>query len=84
MVRRRIGHGGRHRLRRRVRYTGGPAGLVVGDTITSVGGQTVTSPTDISTVIASHAPGDSIPLVWVDANGAQHTATVQLASGPPT
>jgi S1-C subfamily serine protease len=67
--------------------SGSPAeqvGLVVGDTITSIGGQTVTAPSGLSSVIASHAPGDSIPLVWVDASGTQHTATVELASGPPT
>jgi S1-C subfamily serine protease len=60
------------------------AGLVEGDVITSAAGTAITSPQSLSTVISSHAPGDSISLVWVDADGAQHSATVQLASGPAT
>jgi S1-C subfamily serine protease len=60
------------------------AGLVVGDVITSAGGQTLSSPSSLSTVIASHSVGDSIPVVWTDANGTQHSANVQLASGPAT
>ncbi len=60
------------------------AGLVEGDVITSAGGQTLTSQSALSTLIASHTVGDSIPVVWIDADGAQHNATVQLASGPAT
>ncbi|HXQ62165.1 MAG TPA: trypsin-like peptidase domain-containing protein [Acidimicrobiales bacterium] len=66
---------------------GSPAegvGLVAGDVITSAGGQTVTGPASLSSVIAAHSPGDSIPVVWVDANGVQHSASVKLASGPAT
>ncbi len=60
------------------------AGLVAGDVITSAGGQTLSSPESLSAVIASHRPGDSIQVAWTDAAGTQHTATVQLASGPAT
>ncbi len=60
------------------------AGLVTGDVITSAGGQTVSSPASLSAVIASHRPGDSIPVGWTDSAGTQHTVNVQLASGPAT
>ena len=60
------------------------AGLAQGDVITSLAGQTVTSPTSLSTIIAGHSPGNTVQVQWVDASGAQHTATVQLASGPAT
>jgi S1-C subfamily serine protease len=60
------------------------AGLVAGDVITSAGGQTVSTPASLSAVIASHRPGDSIQVGWTDAAGTQHSATVQLASGPAT
>jgi S1-C subfamily serine protease len=60
------------------------AGLAAGDVITSVGGQTVTSPASLSTVIAAHSPGDSVVVEWEDAEGTSHSATVQLASGPAT
>jgi len=58
------------------------AGLGIGDVITSVGGQPVSSPQSLSTVISSHSPGDSVQVIWVDGQGQQHSAQVQLASGP--
>jgi S1-C subfamily serine protease len=60
------------------------AGLAEGDVITSVGGQTVSTPQSLSSIIAGYHPGDSVQVGWVDAEGASHTATVQLASGPAT
>jgi S1-C subfamily serine protease len=59
-------------------------GLTLGDVITSLGGQTVTTPQSLSTIIAGYHPGDSVQVGWVDAEGASHTATVKLASGPAT
>jgi S1-C subfamily serine protease len=60
------------------------AGLGAGDVITSVGGQTVTSASSLSTIIAGHVPGDSVQVQWQDAQGASHSATIQLGSGPAT
>ncbi len=60
------------------------AGLSQGDVITSLAGQTVSSPSSLSTIIAGHSPGDSVQMVWVDAAGQQHSARVTLASGPAT
>ncbi len=58
------------------------AGLTEGDTIASVGGQTVSSATDIQQILVKYHPGDKISVSWVDQSGQSHTATVTLASGP--
>jgi S1-C subfamily serine protease len=58
------------------------AGLTEGDTITSVGGQTVSSASDIQQALVKYHPGDKISVNWVDQNGQSQTATVTLASGP--
>ena len=65
---------------------GSPAeqsGLATGDVIVSLDGAAVDSPATLTTALAAHHPGDSVQLVWVDPSGQQHTATVQLAAGPP-
>jgi S1-C subfamily serine protease len=58
--------------------------LAQGDVITSVGGQTVGTVTSLSTIIATHSPGDSVVVQWTDLEGNQQSATVKLASGPAT
>lgn len=58
------------------------AGLVAGDTITSIGGQPVSSPDDLSLRIKSHHPGDKVIVLWTDQNGKQHSASVVLTTGP--
>jgi S1-C subfamily serine protease len=58
------------------------AGLAQGDVITSVAGQTITSPTGVSSTLAKHHPGDKISIGWTDQTGQSHTATVQLGNGP--
>jgi S1-C subfamily serine protease len=60
------------------------AGMAAGDTIVSVDGHAVTSPTALSTLMSSHHPGDKVSIGWTDTSGAQHTSSVQLASGPAT
>jgi len=59
------------------------AGLAEGDTITSLDGQSVTSPDSLTTIIASEKLGVSVPLVYLDPSGTQQTVSVRLASGPP-
>ena len=66
--------------------TNGPAqeaGLAQGDTITSLGGKTINSPNDLTNAMGIYHPGDKVQVGWSDANGQNHTATVQLTSGPP-
>ena len=58
------------------------AGLAAGDTITSVGGQAVSSASDIQQALVKYHPGDKISVNWVDQSGQSQTATVTLASGP--
>jgi S1-C subfamily serine protease len=58
------------------------AGLTQGDTITAVGGQSVSSASDIQQVLVKYHPGDKIAVSWQDAAGQSHTSTVTLTSGP--
>jgi S1-C subfamily serine protease len=58
------------------------AGLAAGDQITSVAGHTVTSSTQIQSVLGNHRPGDKISISWTDQSGQSHTATVTLTAGP--
>jgi S1-C subfamily serine protease len=58
------------------------AGLTAGDEITSVAGQSVSSDTDIASVLEGYHPGDKISISWIDQSGQSQTATVTLASGP--
>jgi S1-C subfamily serine protease len=58
------------------------AGLTEGDTITSLGGQSVSSTTDIQQILVKYHPGDKISISWVDQSGQSQTTTVTLANGP--
>jgi S1-C subfamily serine protease len=59
------------------------AGLAQGDIITSVDGQTVSSPQGLTNLLAPYHPGDKVKIGWTDTSGQTHTSTVQLTSGPP-
>ncbi len=66
--------------------TGDPAneaGIATGDLITALGGTTVDSPSALTAALVPHHPGDKVQITWTDTSGQSHTATVQLASGPP-
>ena len=54
------------------------AGLAVGDTITSVNGQTISSFNALTTIMAPTHPGTKLSVVYVDQSGTQHTTTVTL------
>jgi S1-C subfamily serine protease len=58
------------------------AGLTAGDQITSVAGHTVTSSTEIQSVLGNYRPGDKVSISWTDQSGQPHTATVTLSAGP--
>ena len=58
------------------------AAIRAGDVITSVGGRDVTSPTDLSSIMQQHHPGDRVAVGWEDQAGDSHTATLTLATGP--
>jgi S1-C subfamily serine protease len=59
------------------------AGLVKGDTITSIDGVPVTTFDNVRDALFPHQPGDSIAVGYTDTLGNQTSTTVVLASGPP-
>jgi S1-C subfamily serine protease len=59
------------------------AGLVQGDVITGLNGQSVGSSTDLSNLLEADHPGDTVQLQWTDQSGQTQTAGVKLTSGPP-
>jgi S1-C subfamily serine protease len=58
------------------------AGLGDGDVITSLGGKSVSTGTDIQDILVGHHPGDKVSVAWTDAGGQSHTATLTLGAGP--
>jgi S1-C subfamily serine protease len=58
------------------------AGLQAGDVITSIDGQAVASPDDVSTALAGAHPGDRVTIGWTSQDGSQHTAPVTLGASP--
>lgn len=65
---------------------GGPAaaaGLTPGDLITSVGGQAVSSPDELTTIIMGQQAGAPVSATYLDQDGAAQSANLALASGPP-
>ncbi|MDX6308491.1 MAG: hypothetical protein QOI06_1537 [Nocardioidaceae bacterium] len=58
------------------------AGLIAGDTITSVDGTAITSGDQLRTVLSNFKPGASVALGWTDTQGGSHTTSVTLISGP--
>jgi S1-C subfamily serine protease len=58
-------------------------GLSDGDTITSLNGQSVASPSALTNLLEPFHPGNKVSIGWTDASGQSHTASVQLSSGPP-
>jgi S1-C subfamily serine protease len=65
--------------------SGGPAasgGLEAGDVITAFNGQSVSSPTAITSLVLTKKPGAKVRVSYVDRSGASHATTVTLGSGP--
>jgi S1-C subfamily serine protease len=66
--------------------SGGPAasaGITAGDVITSVDGTAIDSVSDLPTALDRYRPGDRVTIGWTDTDGRSHTASVELAEGPP-
>lgn len=57
--------------------------LTAGDTITSVNGKSVASPSDLAGIMETLSPGTTATIGYSDANGTQATTSIRLASGPP-
>ncbi|HXC18991.1 MAG TPA: trypsin-like peptidase domain-containing protein [Acidimicrobiales bacterium] len=58
------------------------AGLAAGDVITSIDGQSITTGSELQTVLLTKKPGDTIHVNYVNANGAANTVSVKLVAGP--
>ncbi|ONI71607.1 hypothetical protein BWI15_15705 [Kribbella sp. ALI-6-A] len=58
------------------------AGLSAGDVITRVGGTAVDSADALATALNEHHPGDKVAVTWIDQTGRQHTADIELTTGP--
>jgi S1-C subfamily serine protease len=58
-------------------------GLAEGDTIVSVNGQSVTTPSALTNLLELFHPGDKVTIGYTNASGNTGTASVQLSSGPP-
>jgi S1-C subfamily serine protease len=58
------------------------AGLTGGDTITSVAGHAITSPTSLRDTLAALKTGAKVSVTWLTQTGQSQTATVTLGSGP--
>ncbi|MEA2505380.1 MAG: hypothetical protein QOG36_2423 [Actinomycetota bacterium] len=56
------------------------AGIAIGDTIVSVDGTTITSPSSLTSTLSSRHPGDTVRVTWVDGLGRRHTASIRLAA----
>jgi S1-C subfamily serine protease len=58
------------------------AGLSAGDVITSVDGQSVSSPSALQSAMERHHPGDRVTIGYTDQLGQSQSATMTLANGP--
>ncbi len=66
-------------------YPGTPAaraGIVAGDRITRIGSTSVSSAAALRQAVRAYSPGDRVRVVWTDAAGTTHMATVTLIAGP--
>lgn len=66
--------------------TGGPvdrAGIEPGDVITAVAGRSISSASELSSLVLGKKPGDTLRITWVDQYGNETTAPVRLSGGPP-
>lgn len=64
---------------------GSPAaaiGITAPAVITAVDGRSVASADALGPILHAHTPGEQVRVTWVDQQGATHTATANLISGP--
>ena len=59
------------------------AGIGIGDTIVSINGTTISSAEDLTNALLKFKPGASVTVGWEDAQGASHSASIELTTGPP-
>jgi len=62
--------------------TAAQARLAPGDVITSVNGQTVTTPDSLTAITAKYRAGAVVRVGWQGPGGARHTTPIRLGKGP--
>ncbi|MEO5664430.1 MAG: PDZ domain-containing protein, partial [Nocardioides sp.] len=65
--------------------TDGPAadaGIEAGSTVTAFDGTTVKSAAHLRRLIQRHQPGEQVVVMWTDAQGSRHDATLTLDRAP--
>jgi len=66
-------------------YSGTPAassGLAVGDVITAVNGQQVSSENALTQIMTRYGPGQTISITYENASGSTRTTSLKLVAGP--
>jgi len=58
------------------------AGLVRGDTLLSLDGTPLRTPTTLTNLLTAHHPGDRVTLTVADGTGQTGTVTLTLTTGP--
>ena len=58
------------------------AGLVAGDVITSIDGQSATTGSELQTILLTKKPGDTIHVDYLNVSGVAQSMSVVLGSGP--
>ena len=56
-------------------------GLAAGDVISAVDGRTISTGSDLESVLTATHVGDRVQITWLDGNGSSHSATVMLTNG---
>lgn len=59
------------------------AGIAAGDVVTKFDGHAITTDGQLTSLLVPKHPGQKATITWVTPQGASHTATITLASGPP-
>jgi S1-C subfamily serine protease len=57
-------------------------GLVAGDVITSFDNQTINSASQLTDLVLTLKPGDSVSIGWTDTQNQEHTGSVTMGTGP--
>lgn len=57
-------------------------GLAAGDVIVSLNGEGVSTVSQLTTMLQTHQPGDTVRLEWTDVSGGSRTASAVLGTGP--
>jgi S1-C subfamily serine protease len=57
--------------------------MIGGSVITAVNRTPVTSPDDLTSILARFRPGTTITVTWTSPSGKQATSSLHLIAGPP-